>query len=480
MNNYILDFFIHSLVFSMLAWIISLMIRRSVELTFLKCVLVFLLVLPYFSFKFGGDSLILFKRVVEELPVVKTKGTAVVSPELTANNALRQVKPDGVEATNQISVWYLFYGILTLVLLWRVFSSYRALKKVLEKREALTDEQNIHIEQCWQDFGVLKRLKVIAVQNLFSPLSCGFLKPYIVLPFHLANDKSFLKPALAHEYCHIKNGDTRFALVQVAASVLYFFNPFVYLINRRLDLLQEISADAGAVEMTGDARSYCDVLVDLVEQGSQPLLSVARGMASPQKQLANRLESIVSPAKSTDKACFKQQVFLVLTTIIVIFFSLSVSARGKTHVILDELNTDQCPVKEKLPSADSRLAPQSLQSCMTCHTEMERKIDEIEGIDQYIYGDVKRSSKHEVQEEGSLIKLTDKELYLYLCCEDHVVLWQPVKNEQVKREVINLEVGEFKKRLLKRVMVGHEVSLKNLSMNSYFYLYNLMIEVDLK
>ena len=86
------------------------------------------------------------------------------------------------------------------------------------------------------------RPTILICSSINTPMSFGVLNKYILLP-----DKEYKKQEayyiLLHEYTHLANGDLLVKmLIHILCSV-YWWNPFVYLLQRDLEQTLEIKCD---------------------------------------------------------------------------------------------------------------------------------------------------------------------------------------------------------------------------------------------
>ncbi|WBQ12379.1 M56 family metallopeptidase [Hyphomonadaceae bacterium BL14] len=96
-----------------------------------------------------------------------------------------------------------------------------------------------------------------------SPFVAG-LRPVIFAPAALANDPA-CEAALAHELTHVKRGDEADRLLGEALAVLFWFNPAVYVIERRLAGARELACDAEVLDRAEPAlrRDYATGIAQL-------------------------------------------------------------------------------------------------------------------------------------------------------------------------------------------------------------------------
>ena len=85
---------------------------------------------------------------------------------------------------------------------------------------------------------------------------------------------------VAHELAHLRRGDHRVRLVEVAATVLYWWNPVLWWARRELREAEEQCCDAWVVwSMPAAARHYMSAIVEAVDFVSEPQAGGARRSA---------------------------------------------------------------------------------------------------------------------------------------------------------------------------------------------------------
>jgi bla regulator protein BlaR1 len=101
---------------------------------------------------------------------------------------------------------------------------------------------------------------------------------------------------LLHELSHIKRNDYLANLLQQAVSVILFFNPFTWLINRIINEERENSCDDLVIQKTGKPLIYANALLKL-EQSRYSNLQLALSLTGNKFHLLNRIERIMKTQK---------------------------------------------------------------------------------------------------------------------------------------------------------------------------------------
>jgi hypothetical protein len=114
-----------------------------------------------------------------------------------------------------------------------------------------------------------------------GPHVVGILRPIIVIPPALLDDRPVLCAALLHELAHVRRHDALARVVQLVACAVFFFWPVVRLASRRLDLAREAACDAWALEASEVPRpAYARLLVRMarLRTSAATSLAAARGL----------------------------------------------------------------------------------------------------------------------------------------------------------------------------------------------------------
>ena len=121
--------------------------------------------------------------------------------------------------------------------------------------------------------GCLRRIEIREVPELTAPATAGWWHPVILLPddWRSWNDTD-RRAVLAHELAHIHRRDYAAGLVARLALALEFYHPLVHWMARRLQLQQELAADAIAARFAGGTDSYLLSLsrLALKQEGRSP------------------------------------------------------------------------------------------------------------------------------------------------------------------------------------------------------------------
>lgn len=140
-------------------------------------------------------------------------------------------------------------------------------------------------------------VEVSVSTELEVPLTCGFLRPRILLPASAEHwVEARLEAVLAHEGAHVRRRDVAAQVAAHAVAALWWFQPLVWVMRQRLRVESEFACDAEAVRLGFRPSEY-----------AMELLAVARAMGREAKtpslaismvrscELEDRVRAILNP-----------------------------------------------------------------------------------------------------------------------------------------------------------------------------------------
>ncbi|WP_185153668.1 M56 family metallopeptidase [Fulvivirga lutimaris] len=172
-----------------------------------------------------------------------------------------------------LSVWST--GVLFMVV--RLLGGWYLLTRI--KKNALSCSNELWLNK-------LKLLKsrlnmtanvILKVSNRVDvPMVFGTIKPIIIIPTSLLTGLSDdqLEIILAHELAHVKRYDFIVNVLQHLVEVVFFFNPFVWLISNLIRTERENACDDLALSVSGDSYSLASTLLRVEEIRRQPQLAL--------------------------------------------------------------------------------------------------------------------------------------------------------------------------------------------------------------
>jgi beta-lactamase regulating signal transducer with metallopeptidase domain len=138
--------------------------------------------------------------------------------------------------------------------------------------------------------GIKRKVSLWLSENIASPITYGFFKPVILLPFSLLNDISQeeAEAIILHELAHIKSRDYLLNWLLVATEIIYFFNPFIKIIAHKIRLEREKNCDVQVINFEYTPVTYAQVLLRIAKRRHE-LRSFQLAAAKRSSQLLQRV-----------------------------------------------------------------------------------------------------------------------------------------------------------------------------------------------
>jgi beta-lactamase regulating signal transducer with metallopeptidase domain len=235
-----------------------------------------------------------------------------------------------------VSVWLVISVILGIGQASRIIRFRRRLWEAVPAPDDLVDEA----EWIGRWLGVPVP-EILVVPDLGTPLLWCLGRPQLLLPGRLVKTLPFdrWRGILTHELAHLRRGDHWVSRLELAAGLIWWWNPLYWLTRARLDAEAELACDAWvvwALPKDKDRLAYAEVLFDLCAT-----LSLARspaptlGVAGSGRFLERRLTMILHDHVS----CRLSPLGLLGACLLVLFALPSWSAANPAAVNNeDELN----------------------------------------------------------------------------------------------------------------------------------------------
>ncbi len=169
--------------------------------------------------------------------------------------------------------------------------------------------------------GASRRPEVLVASWASVPVTLRSSRGHaVVIPHALLEParRDDLRLALAHELAHVKRRDLEWNWLPIAARLVFFMNPMVWIASRELLLAQEMACDETAVRITGirPAR-YGALLVSMVTPRASAwsmLAPATAAVGAPAAAIRRRLielrQSVVEPPVSRASAAIIALVFM--------------------------------------------------------------------------------------------------------------------------------------------------------------------------
>ena len=240
-------------------------------------------------------------------PVAIGQQQVVVSQLGTMHDAVVQEMPAVVPAIGSSELWIAQHAELLLPcmdVIWLVGVLWFALRaaggwwqlSTLRRRAKVSAPPELHsaFDYLARRYRLGHRVVLRISDEVISPMVFGMWHAVVLMPLSTAMSLTpeQLQAVLAHELAHVRRWDYLCNLLQTSIECLFFFQPAVWWISRRVREFREACCDQAAATTCADPLVYAEALLRMEEQRVQHRrLAVAlHGSGGP---LLNRIRRVL-------------------------------------------------------------------------------------------------------------------------------------------------------------------------------------------
>ena len=188
-------------------------------------------------------------------------------------------------------IGFVFIKIGLIGFQWSKF--YFTYKKYVEKPKATL---RLFAKTQAEQLGIKRNIDIWYSTAISTPITFGFLKPIILLPFSLCTQMQQyeVEAIILHELAHIKNKDYLLNWLLVIVEILFVFNPFIKIIIEKIELEREKNCDTQVINFKYDSISYAESLL-LIARNANNLKSFQISAVKSTSQLYERIQFFCLP-----------------------------------------------------------------------------------------------------------------------------------------------------------------------------------------
>ena len=138
-----------------------------------------------------------------------------------------------------------------------------------------------------------------------GPGVLGVLAPVVLLPRGIEDTllPDELEAILVHEFVHVRRRDSWWNFLQMLLVSAFWFNPVIWLLQRRLKIETEKSCDEWVLAITADPDAYASGIVKTVRYSlGLPQIGLASAAMPP---VTSRLKDILSRARRPERPAYR-------------------------------------------------------------------------------------------------------------------------------------------------------------------------------
>ena len=239
-------------------------------------------------------------------------------PEISFTEGNMQSQEQTVTASQSTLNWsttnliLCIWTIGTLAMLLRItFGLYRIHR--LRRTASVADESYQAIcKNLAQKLNISHPVTVCFSDRVISPISFGWLSPYILIPRKMNLDQFEL--VAAHELAHVQRLDWLTNLFSHLVGAIFFFHPIYHILNRKLVNLRERICDDWVIQLTGARKTYAQCLLDMVHHKEQSI-PLTMGLNEP-SELESRINSILKDKRPLELQPRRRLLVVALTLLL--------------------------------------------------------------------------------------------------------------------------------------------------------------------
>jgi TonB family protein len=268
---------------------------------------------------------------------------------ITGDVILRVIRHASAALRHRLLMWMLALLALLPVLAvmvpeislspWKPASTHRALVTVVEisSQAIVTSAQHSVNWLLWLWMGgmfaaclpliigavsvwrITRRAKILTNEIFISnelrvPMTCGILRPRILLPTEAEQwSSSRLQAVLLHERAHIRRRDLAAQVVAHLVAAVWWFQPLVWIMRRRLRLESEFACDAEAIRSGFRSSDYASELLAVAQSVSRDWRMSSSALAMVRSSdLEDRVRAVLRPSISLPRRAKTYVLGLIL------------------------------------------------------------------------------------------------------------------------------------------------------------------------
>jgi len=142
----------------------------------------------------------------------------------------------------------------------------------------------LFVSEISKRLGIRKPVAIWLSSVVETPMTLGFLRPVILIPFAIVNQLTIqqVETILLHELAHIKRNDYLLNLLITLSGILFFFNPFSKLLIHTIRKERENCCDDLVIQFRYEPADYASALLSLekTRHHQQTLILAAIGKSN--------------------------------------------------------------------------------------------------------------------------------------------------------------------------------------------------------
>lgn len=240
----------------------------------------------------------------------------------------------------------IFFRSITAV--WIAGVSFLALSLIVSQlsftKKTKDSACDIDIDNLIKKCNIKNRIPVYLYDEIKSPCISGLLRPRIYIPSYVLNmsDKKQLSYIFLHELTHYKRKDLIYNFFGILALFLHWFNPFVWIAVKKMNLCRECACDACVLELLNEEENveYGMALLNLsklyIDTRHYSQLPV---FFETKSQIQDRIWLIKGFKKGSHKIKASAVLGCTVAAFVILTNNITVQALNAENILVDDVTT---------------------------------------------------------------------------------------------------------------------------------------------
>jgi beta-lactamase regulating signal transducer with metallopeptidase domain len=212
----------------------------------------------------------------------------------------------------------------------------------------ISQENEAVFHACRTELGIQRQVRLLCAPHIQTPLVTGLWRPTVILPDgDFSQDE--LRYIFLHELTHVKSRDLWVRAASLAAMVIHWYDPLVYLLARRIQTLSEQNCDERVAKpLTHQERyAYGKTILKVAADVTAGTATFAVPM-SMRRILERRLMQVLHP-KFMSK---KRTLIAGVAAVALVVCGTAVALSAKVSVQADETEPAHLSEPQVIPTAE--------------------------------------------------------------------------------------------------------------------------------
>ena len=168
-----------------------------------------------------------------------------------------------------------------------------------DKQLKSTSEQQGDLEKSKIMFEIFNKEILFYVWMLGAIIFTAKFAPVIIIP-KMNQHLYKLEIVLTHELIHYKRKDLWIKIMALIANVINWFNPVVYILRNKINIICELSLDEQIIKNMDKVKRkyYGEIILEQIEYSQNKSLSLGASVCKSRRELEKRLKNIIFFKKS--------------------------------------------------------------------------------------------------------------------------------------------------------------------------------------